>query len=86
MWSVGVTKLNRKKDQAYIINQILSYGTLPEIRWLMRAYGKQIVREVFFSQPMKIYTPSAFRFSQLLLDASGAKAYRYDQTLPRRIG
>lgn len=83
---MDISKLDLKKDRAYIVNQVLSYGTLDEIRWLMKAYGEKTVREVFLTQPIKVYTPSAFRFSQLLLGVSGIMADRYDQTLPRRIG
>ena len=85
LWSVNVSKLDLEKDRAYIVNQVLSYGTLEEIRWLMRTYGKKTVREVFLTQPIKVYTPSAFRFSQLLLGVPEIGADRYDQTLPRRI-
>lgn len=83
---MNISKLDLEKDRAYIVNQVLSYGTLDEIKWLMRIYGKKTVREVFLNQPIKVYTPSAFRFSQLLLDAPEVGADRYDQTLPRRIG
>lgn len=86
MWSVNIAKLDLEKDRPYIVNQVLSYGTLNEIRWLMKTYGKDTVKQVFLKQPIKVYTPSAFRFSQLLLGVSGIMADRYDQTLPRRIG
>lgn len=86
MWSVDVAKLDLEKDRAYIVNQVLSYGTLDEIRWLMKTYGKDTVKQVFLNQPIKVYTPSAFKFSQLLLDLPEVGADRYDQTLPRRIG
>ena len=46
---------------------------------------EKTVREVFLTQPIKVYTPSAFRFSQLLLGVPEIGADRYDQTLPRRI-
>lgn len=83
---MDISKLDLEKDRAYIVNQVLSFGTLDEIRWLMRTYGKKTVREVFLNQPIKVYTPSAFKFSQILLDVPEVGADRYDQTLPRRIG
>lgn len=83
---MNIAKLDLEKDRPYIVNQVLSYGTLDEIRWLMKTYGKDTVKQVFLEQPIKVYTPSAFRFSQLLLGVSGVMADRYDQTLPRRIG
>lgn len=86
LWSADISKMDLERDRAYIVNQVLSYGTLDEIRWLMRTYGEKIVREVFLNQPIKVYTPSAFRFSQLLLNVPEVGSDRYDQTLPRRIG
>lgn len=83
---MNIAKLDLEKDRPYIVNQVLSYGTLDEIRWLMKTYGKDTVKQVFLEQPIKVYTPSAFRFSQLLLGVSGVMADRYDQTLPRHIG
>ena len=86
LWSVNVSKLNLEEDKPYIVHQILAYGTLDEIKWLMKTYGKDVIKKVFLNQPIKVYTPSAFRFSQLLLDVPEVGADRYDQTLPRRIG
>lgn len=83
---MNVSKLDLEKDKTYIIHQVLSYGTLDEIRWLMGVYGKKTVREIFLSQPMKVYSPPAFKLSQVLLGVPEARDYRYDQTLPRRLG
>ena len=71
LWSVNVSKLDLEKDRAYIVNQVLSYGTLDEIRWLMRTYGKKMVREVFLTQPIKVYTKPCFNLiKNVLLDLS----------------
>lgn len=86
LWSADVKKLDLKKDAPYIINQILSYGTIEEMRWLFKTYKKPTVRKVFLDQPMKVYSSSAFQLSKLLLDISQVRADRYDQTLPRHIG
>ena len=68
---MNVSKLDLEKDRAYIVNQVLSYGTLEEIRWLMRTYGKKTVREVFLTQPIKVYTPSAFKVFATIAWRSG---------------
>lgn len=62
LWSVDVSKLDLEKDRAYIVNQVLSYGTLDEIRWLMKTYGKDVVKQVFLEQPIKVYTRPCFAF------------------------
>lgn len=86
--SVAVADLDLEKNKTYIIHQILALGTLDQIRWLLSHYGLAIVRQVFQKQPMKIYSPEAFHFSQLILDSPDAIIHRnlYDQTLPRYIG
>ena len=83
---MNVSKLNLEEDKPYIVHQILAYGTLDEIKWLMKTYGKDVVKKVFLNQPIKVYTPPALKFSQLLLDIPAVRADRYDQTLPRNIG
>ena len=36
LWSVNIGNLSLEKDKYYIIHQILSYGRLDDILWLMR--------------------------------------------------
>jgi hypothetical protein len=88
LWSAKTNTLDIQNNRIYIINQILSFGTLEQIRWLIQTYSKQIVREVFLQTPMKIYTKKSFNFSKLILDVSESEApnNRYDKTLPRYIG
>lgn len=52
--------MDLERDKAYIVNQVLAYGTLDEIRWLMKTYGKKTVKEVFLNQPMRVYTKPCF--------------------------
>lgn len=86
--SVAVADLDLKKNKTYIIHQILALGTLDQMRWLLSYYGFAIVRQVFQKQPMKLYSPEAFHFSQLILDSPNTIIHKnlYDQTLPRYIG
>ena len=86
--SAAVEDLDLEKNKAYIIHQILAFGTWEQLRWLLSYYGSAIVREVFKKQPMKIYSPAAFHFTQLVLNAPDTVVHKnlYDQTLPRHIG
>lgn len=88
LWSADIDKLDLEKNASYIVNQILSFGSLDEIRWLFTTYGKPKVGKIFLEKPMKIYTPSALNFSKIILGAAAGQApdYRYDKNLPRRIG
>ena len=62
LWSRDVKKLSLERDKTYIIHQVLSYGMLEQIRWLLRVYGEEEVRKVFKETPMKVYHPSTFYF------------------------
>ena len=54
-----------------VINQVLMYGTLSEIKELKQEYGEEQVREVFIKYPKKIYTAPAFHFiSKFVLNIS----------------
>jgi len=62
LWSVNVKNLDLKEDKNYIIHQILMYGDLKEIAWLLKAYSKEEVKKVFEEAPMKIYDLQGFYF------------------------
>lgn len=64
---MDISKLDLEKDRAYIVNQVLSYGTLDEISWLMKTYGRNVVKQVFLEQPMKVYTKQCFTLMKNVL-------------------
>ncbi|MEK9143151.1 MAG: hypothetical protein AAB481_00790 [Patescibacteria group bacterium] len=86
--SAAVEDLDLEKNKAYVVHQVLALGTWEQIRWLLNYYGVDMVREVFQKQPMKLYSPAAFHFTQLILNAPDTLVHTnlYDQTLPRHIG
>lgn len=88
LWSADIENLDLEKNASYIVNQILSLGSLDEIRWLFTTYGKPKVGQIFLEKPMKIYTPSALNFSKIILGVAAEQAPddRYDKNLPRRVG
>lgn len=87
LWSVGVDDLDLEKDRAYIVNQILVYGGMRDLKWLFKAYPKSVIRKVFIEEPLKIYTPQKFNFTkEILLGVDkNLDPYLYDRDLPRRI-
>lgn len=89
LWSCSVKKLDLEKDKAYIINQILAFGVLDELKWLFETYPLAVLRETFINQPIKEYTRSAFNFSKnilLELEDISLPPYKYVRDLPRYIG
>ena len=47
LWSANTDNLDLEKDKYYIIHQILSYGRLADILWLMDNYPRKKINEVF---------------------------------------
>jgi len=67
LWSVNVKNLDLKKDKNYIIHQVLSYGTIDQIRWLFKVYRKETIKKVFLRHPQNIYSPSELHFIKNIL-------------------
>ena len=73
-WSRKLDSLDLLKDKSYIVNQILAYGSLEQIKWLFRTYSEKEIKETFFSQPRKVYTPQSFNFvKNYILDLESRK-------------
>ena len=62
LWSKDIKNLDLEKDKIYVIHQILSYGSLKQIKWLFKNYNLKEVQGVFIKYPKKTYTPSVFYF------------------------
>lgn len=86
--STAIEDLDLQKNKAYIVHQILALGTWEQIAWMLKYYGVDTVRDTFQTQPMKLYSPEALHFSQLILDVSETqiRSDHYDKTSPRDIG
>lgn len=69
LWSVNINQLKLEEDKIYIINQILAYGGIKELKWLFRAYPTKIIKDVFLNHPIKTYRYPTFNFvKEILLD------------------
>jgi len=68
LWSEDIKTLDIQKDKTYIVNQVLRYGSLDEIKWLFKNYPKKEIKSVFTKHPLPIFTPQSFNFvSRFLL-------------------
>lgn len=88
LWSTPIKHLDLEEDKVYIINQVLSYGTLSALKWLFATYSPQTIHEVFVNHPIKHYTAPRFNFLKfflLNLKGKNLKENRYVQNLPRDI-
>lgn len=86
-WSNNLKDLDLQRDKNYIVNQVLAYGGIPELRWLFKNYSLSLVKDIFVKSPAKIYRPSTFHFvKEILLEAKDVLlAGKYVTNLPRII-
>ena len=87
-WSVKFNELELDKDKDYIIHQILAFGDLKAIRWLLKVYGKKNIKDSFLKKPTKTYRIQTFNFvKNILLDLKGKRpsANQYVINTPRNI-
>lgn len=64
LWSCSVEKLDLERDKNYIIHQVLAYGDLEQINWLLKIYGKEEIKKEFLSAPQNAYSPTSFIFAK----------------------
>lgn len=62
LWSKNIRDIDLERDKIYIIHQVLAYGNLKQIKWLLKIYSLDGIREVFLKYPKRIYTPPVFYF------------------------
>lgn len=62
LWSVNINSLNLQKNKGYIIHQILTFGTIEDIKWLFNNYMRAEIIAEFIDHPSKIYSKPVFNF------------------------
>ncbi len=87
LWSVDINNFDFIKNKAYVIHQVLAYGTWDHLVWLFKNYTINEIRESFEKYPEKDYTPQGYNFSKnVLLEISKPlDEKRYVKTFPRYI-
>lgn len=88
LWSNKVSKLKLQKDKYYIIHQILSYGNIDDIKWLLKAYTKKEIIKTF-KKSFKDYRRQRFYFiKDALLELNNwhPDERYYVKNTPRIIG
>jgi hypothetical protein len=62
LWSKDIKNIDYYEDRNYIINQILAYGDMDEIKWLLKTYPIDEIKDIFKNYPARIYTRPVFLF------------------------
>lgn len=87
LWSVNADNLDLKKDKYYIIHQILSFGSLEDISWLLSMYKREEIIEVFMTSFKDYARPRFYLVKDAVL---GLKNWHPDErdyvkNIPRNI-
>jgi len=81
LWSKRVSKLDKKRDAAYIVHQVLAHGGWQDLGWLIRTYGLGRIKRVFLDNPFRGYRPEKLNFAaRILLGLKGFDEGKYGQT------
>lgn len=64
LWSSNVEQLDLEKNKAYIIHQVLTFGSMEQLMWLFKTYTKQKIADTFVHQPMKMYPKHIYWFTK----------------------
>lgn len=83
MWSKDIKNIDFEKDKVYIIHQVLSYGSIKQIKDLFKIYNSKEIIDVFINHPQRIYSPAVFNFVKnfiLNLKKENLKAEKYVKT------
>lgn len=59
-WDVDVDLLDEQKHKTYIVQQVLSYGTIEEFRMILDYYGTEEVKETL--KMAGYFDPKTFSF------------------------
>ena len=57
LWSYDISKMNTKEDKDIIIEQVLNYGTMREIKWLFNTYSLREIKNVIKNPSRGMWDP-----------------------------
>jgi hypothetical protein len=91
-WSANQDVLDVERDRDEIIHHTLAYGSVEDIRYLLRLYSRPIVKKSFLEGRPGYYSPQAVAFAQSLFSIPKLNFSHYTKRVkgtplrnPRRI-
>ncbi|MBI4142509.1 hypothetical protein HY480_01380 [Candidatus Uhrbacteria bacterium] len=70
LWAHNVARVDPTKHRKLLIVQAMNYGTLEQLRWLQRAYGRDGIRRTLARVPDTALRPRARRLARALFGAT----------------
>jgi len=76
-WFLDCKELDLKKDKHLIIHQVLSYGTMDDLRELFKLYSFKTVQKEFKKPKAGLYQPNVLAFCQYILKVKKLNKQKY---------
>lgn len=80
LWSYDVRALDKDRDAALIVTQVLNYGRWPDVRWLLQTYPRKAIFRVLRNPSRGSWLPDVLNFWTRLWKITLPKK-RYHQAL-----
>ncbi len=61
-WSYDVERLNIKRDKELIITQVLNYGDWNSVRWLLKTYSEDVIKNVLIHPNRGVWWKKVLNF------------------------
>jgi len=61
-WSYDIKSLDLKSDIDYIVAQVLNYGAWEDVRWLLRNYSEQEIKNVIKNPSRGVWFEKVLNF------------------------
>ena len=74
MWSYKFDEIDSEEDKERIIVNTINYGQWFHLQWIVRHYGKEVLKNIITNLPASEFRPSALWLTSLLL---GIKKMKY---------
>ncbi|MBU2595311.1 hypothetical protein KJ713_00545 [Patescibacteria group bacterium] len=76
-WFLPEKNLDQERDKNLIIHQVLSYGTMDDLRLLFKIYGRQTIKQEFLRSKLGLYYPNILEFVCFILGVKNLDKDKY---------
>ena len=68
LWSYNIDTVSLERDKETIITQCLNYGTLEDIKWVLKTYSEQEIRKIVSHPKRGMWWKKTLNFWITILD------------------
>lgn len=68
LWSLRWNDIDVEKDKEDIIINVVNEGVLDHWRWLIKIYGREVIREVLLRRPASEFHPESRELARVMFD------------------